>query len=228
MEVKILVVDDEEAVRNVVGASLEKPGYNVDLADGVRSAMELMKSTEYDIIIMDKNMPDMDDMEEEGGMSLLKYTKMHAPTSEVIMMTGYPTIETAIEAMKLGVFDYITKPFSIEELHRKVERLLEYMSFINPENTIQAYRNLHIEILNLLENKLHVSDDELDKLLTVLGARIDQFFKLLKGGERIILLQKQALGNIETYAARLKDEMPEKDHHYSLVEMICKESSRRI
>ena len=104
MDVKILLADDEEDVRNTVAEYLEQFGYSIDRAESVEPALELMESTEYEIVIADKNMPDKDGTE-EGGMNLLRYAKRHFPTTEVLMMTGHASIETSIAAMKLGSFD---------------------------------------------------------------------------------------------------------------------------
>lgn len=227
MEVKILLADDEEDVRNTVAEYLEQFGYSIDRAESVEPALELMESTEYEIVIADKNMPDKDGTE-EGGMNLLRYAKKHFPTTEVLMMTGYASIETAIEAMKLGAFDYIVKPFSFNDLKKKIDRILELKSFINPENTIQIYKNLHDEILNLLENKDKITDDELRRLLNSLDGKIDNFFKAQKNWERVILVQREALANIAGYAEQLREGTPQTDPSYSLAEKICKESSKRL
>lgn len=227
MESRILVVDDDDAVRNMVAVSLERFGYSIDMADSVNRVMELMESVEYDIIIMDKNMPDTYG-NKEGGMHLLRCAKMHLPATQVIMITGYATIETAIEAMKLGAFDYITKPFSSKELKEKIDRILEYKSFINPDNTIQMYKALHDEILNLFKNRNSHTDDELHELLRSINTKIDHFFRAQKEWERIILTQREALGNIAVLAEQLKEDISQTEPSFNLFEKICEESNRRI
>ncbi|MFH1673732.1 MAG: response regulator [Pseudomonadota bacterium] len=228
MEIKILVVDDEDDVRNMIAAALEKFGYSSNMADSVKLATELMESTEYDIIITDKNMPDDIDGSQEGGMNVLKYAKKHMPTAEVLIMTGYATIETAIEAMRLSAFDYIIKPFLITELKEKVDRILEYKSFINPGNTIPIYKTLHNEILNLLENKHDLAEDERHKLLKSLDTKIDHFFRAQKEWEKVILVQRDALAKIGAYAEELKEYISQTGPSYSLLEKICEESGRRL
>ncbi len=228
MEVKILVVDDEDDVRNMIAAALEKFGYSSDMADSVKIATELMESTEYDIIITDKNMPDDIDGSQEGGMNILKYAKKHMPTAEVLIMTGYATIETAIEAMKLGAFDYLTKPFLINELKEKIDRILEYKSVINPENTIPIYKTLHNEVLNLLENKHDLTDDERHQLLKSLDTKIDHFFRAQKEWEKVVLIQREALAKIGAYVEQLKEHITPTDPSYGFVEKICEESNRRL
>ncbi|MBW1842358.1 MAG: response regulator [Deltaproteobacteria bacterium] len=226
MEIKILVVDDEDTVRDLIAEYLRRTGYTIDVADGVNSAKELINTTKYDIIITDKNMPGLDG-NDEGGMDLLLYARKQQPTAEIIMMTGYSTIETAIEAMRIGAFDYIMKPFPHEALKELIDRVMEYKSFINPE-TIHNYKTLHNEILSLIENKDSLTDDELHNMLKTLDKKIDRFFKAQKERERIIIRQKEALGKIAGFAEQLKDAVTEADNSYVLVGKICEETNKRI
>ena len=112
---KILVVDDEESIRTVIETYLTQLGHKVDATDGFESAISHLKSNEYDIIITDKNMPHPNGSQ-ESGLTLLEYARKYHPHSETLLMTGYPTINTAIESMKMGAFDYILKPFDLEYL----------------------------------------------------------------------------------------------------------------
>jgi len=227
MEVKILVVDDDEDSRNLIGNILHEFGYAVDASSNLKRATKLMKINKYDIVITDKNMPGTHD-NTEGGMDLLRFVKKESPDTEVIMVTGYATIETAIEALKLGAFDYIHKPFSVKDLKNKIKRLLEYKSFINPDNTINIYRNIHNEILNLIEKRDSLNDEELHPLLTSLDKKIDHFFNAQKKWERAIIEQRQALGNIAAFAEQLKEHIPPTNPTYPLVENICKEANKRL
>ena len=110
---KILVVDDEEPIRTVIEAYLTQLGHQVDQTDGFESAISLLKLGEYDIIITDKNMPHPDGSQ-ESGLTLLEYARKYHPHSETLLMTGYPTINTAVESMKMGAFEYINKPFTFD------------------------------------------------------------------------------------------------------------------
>lgn len=226
MEAKILVVDDDGMMRKMITASLQRFGYEVDAAEGVKPAMKMMKGSGYDILITDKNMPGLDGSK-EGGMYLLKYAKKRVSGIEVIMMTGFATIETAIAAMKLGAFDYISKPFSIDDLNEKIVRILEYRSFLNPGDTIRIYRTLHNEILNLLEMDKN-SEEEIHELLKSIDRKIDHFFRSQKEWEKIILIQKEALGKISSYAEQLKEYPGLSEESMNLLNSICKESNRRV
>ncbi|MEJ2480376.1 MAG: response regulator, partial [Acidihalobacter sp.] len=88
MDVRILVADDEESILDLLSRFIEKIGYKADIARDVSSAISLMQSHRYDVILTDKNMPDVDGRM-EGGMTLVKYVKEHMPAAEVIMITGY-------------------------------------------------------------------------------------------------------------------------------------------
>jgi DNA-binding response OmpR family regulator len=120
---KILVVDDDSAVRDMLSTFLKAEGYSVDSAEGVGAALELMKSNSYDIMLIDKNMPGTDGGR-EGGLDLLRSVRSQSLSSEVIMMTGHPTVETIKEALSLGACDYIRKPFSLEDLRQRISRLV--------------------------------------------------------------------------------------------------------
>lgn len=227
MEIKILIVDDEEAVRSLISNYLDRLGYIVQTADGINSAISLLDSDRFDILVVDKNMPGID-KSDEGGMYLLKQVKKQHPEIQVIMMTGYATIETAIEAMKLGAFDYITKPFSNTALKDKISRIIEYRSFINPENTIQTYKVLHDEILDLLENRHILSENEIHEWLKSLDKKLDHFFQAQKQYEKIIIHQRESLGKIGAYAEQLRDSCSEDNKSWAMIEKICAEAHQRI
>jgi YesN/AraC family two-component response regulator len=164
----------------------------------------------------------------EGGMTLLRYAKEHMPDTEVIMMTGYATVESAVEAMKLGAFDYITKPISLMDVRQKIDRILEYKHFINSENTLRTYKILHNQLLSSLVNFDNLPEDQLEKVLRTLGARIDQVFGLQKDYETIIEAQAEALEKIHGYIDHLKEAVPRESPYYALIEKITEESNKRI
>jgi DNA-binding NtrC family response regulator len=125
-----------------------------------------MESNDYDVMLIDKNMQGIDG-NREGGLELLRHVRSQSLSTEVIMMTGYPTVQTAIEALKLGAFDYIPKPFSLEYLRLKISRLLKYRSFINPDYAIGVYRGVRGKMLDLIENVSCMSHDELEQAFIV-------------------------------------------------------------
>jgi CheY-like chemotaxis protein len=116
---RILVVDDEPPVCKSVSSALVTEKYAVDTALSAEEALRKAEGTEYDVVITDLMMPRL------SGMDLLKIVSESMPRTKVIMITGYPSVKTAVEAMRLGAFDYIPKPFTPKELRGLVSRALE-------------------------------------------------------------------------------------------------------
>jgi DNA-binding NtrC family response regulator len=117
---KLLVVDDESNLRLVVQKELTRQGHEVDTAPDGEAAWELLEQEDFDVVLCDINMPRLD------GMGLLRrLSEKAANPPEVIMLTGHATVETAIEAMKLGAYDYLTKPYRITELSALVTQASE-------------------------------------------------------------------------------------------------------
>ncbi|MDH7498970.1 MAG: sigma-54 dependent transcriptional regulator [candidate division NC10 bacterium] len=115
----ILVVDDKEGMREFFEIFLRKEGYQVSTAARGEEALELARAGRFDLAISDIKMPGMD------GISLLKGLRELDPQLPVIMITAYPTIESSIEAMRLGAYDYLIKPFSNDEIRIKIAKALE-------------------------------------------------------------------------------------------------------
>jgi DNA-binding NtrC family response regulator len=116
MNRNIFIIDDEEAQANIIANILQKEGFNVEKAYSAEEALKSNSLSKFSVILVDLKMPGM------GGLAYLKQVKEHGSTANVIIMTAYGTIETAVEAMKEGAFDYITKPFGKDELLINVER----------------------------------------------------------------------------------------------------------
>jgi DNA-binding NtrC family response regulator len=117
---KLLVVDDEKNLRLVVQKEMARQGHEVDTASDGEAAWEILETRDYDVLLCDINMPRLD------GMGLLRrvFDKSANPP-EIIMLTGQGTVETAIESMKLGAYDYLTKPYRIAELSALVDQAAE-------------------------------------------------------------------------------------------------------
>lgn len=117
----IIVVDDENTIRLLLKSELTKAGYGVKLAKNTDEALDVLKKEHFDVALIDKN------LQNEDGLELLRRCKVLDPNMELILMTGYATLESALEAIKLGIFDYITKPFDhlptvVHRITRAVER----------------------------------------------------------------------------------------------------------
>jgi DNA-binding NtrC family response regulator len=103
---KILVADDDKNLRKVLVNELSEEGFSVDEAQSAPKAMEFLEAAEYDVLFLDLNMPGV------SGMEVLKKVKQSEVPVEVIILTAHATVSTAVEAMKLGAYDYLTKPFT--------------------------------------------------------------------------------------------------------------------
>jgi len=226
-KIKILVIDDDRISRAMVGNALTTYQYDVDLAETVQNALERILKFNYTIILTDKNMPDSQGGD-QGGMEILKYAKMHLPATEVIILTAFGSIESAIESLKYGAFDYIAKPLDPKELKEKIERILEYRSFINPKNTISIYRTLHNAILTLMQDQGRPAAEDPHQALKEIDKTIDHFFRAQKEWERVLLIQKEALGKIAVYAEQLKEGGGENSLLRNLLEKIIYEANKRI
>lgn len=119
MKPRILVVDDEESIREFLEIMLKKEGYEVSLAEDGAKAKEMILKKSYDMVISDLQMPNM------NGIELLKFVKDSAPDTVFMMITAFGTTETAVEAMKMGAYDYITKPFKIDEVRLNIHNALK-------------------------------------------------------------------------------------------------------
>ncbi|MBX7191352.1 MAG: response regulator [Sandaracinaceae bacterium] len=116
---KVLVVDDEKVIREILADFLSMEGFSVRTAeDGAAALAELSKHS-YDLVLSDLKMPNM------GGLELLEAIGKHSSNVVVVIMTGFGTVETAIDAMKRGAYDYILKPFKVEEVVHTIRRALE-------------------------------------------------------------------------------------------------------
>jgi DNA-binding NtrC family response regulator len=118
----VLLVDDDETFRRVIGNELERQGYAITMAGTGGEAITEAARIEPAIILLDLRLPDM------GGLDVLRVLREKNPGSEVIMLTGHGTIDTAIESVRMGAFDYIAKPCPLDELEVRMQRALERQS----------------------------------------------------------------------------------------------------
>jgi DNA-binding NtrC family response regulator len=119
-DIRVLVVDDERSIRFLMEKELPRAGCLVTCAESGEDALGRMRAQEFDVVLMDLKMPGI------GGMEALRRIRESGTSAEVVVLTGHPDVTTAIEAMKLGAYDYLTKPFKLAEveivLHRAAER----------------------------------------------------------------------------------------------------------
>ena len=115
----MLVVDDEQSMRELLGIMLRQVGYAVTLADGGEAAVQALMTDDFDLVITDLRMRKVD------GLAVLRAAKEHSPRTVVLVVTAFASTETAVEAMKLGAYDYVTKPFKLDELRLTIANALE-------------------------------------------------------------------------------------------------------
>ncbi len=116
---RVLVVDDEKVIREILADFLSMEGFTVRTAEDGSAALVELSRQHYDLVLSDLKMPNM------GGLELLAAISKHAPNVVTVIMTGFGTVETAIDAMKRGAYDYILKPFKVEEVVHTIRRGLE-------------------------------------------------------------------------------------------------------
>jgi len=119
MSKRILVVDDEKAIRWSLGEALRNAGYEVDEVENGEKALKLFQDDPVDLVILDLKLPDID------GIKVLKELKRIEPALPIIMMTAYGEVETAVEAIKSGAYDFLQKPFQLEKMKIEIKNALE-------------------------------------------------------------------------------------------------------
>jgi DNA-binding NtrC family response regulator len=125
----ILIVDDEDSTRNLCRDVINDSGLRTRTASTTEQALEILDQWPVEILITDLRVPQM------GGLELLKRVRQDFPQTAVLVLTQYGTIESAVEATRLGAADYITKPFHIPELRSKIDRMI-HMIDVDQENRI--------------------------------------------------------------------------------------------
>ena len=150
---KILLVDDEEIIRQLLVRTLAEKGYTVESVEDGNLALEKVRENNFNLLITDLKMPKVD------GIAVLREIKKVNPYIEVIIITGYPTIELAVDAIRIGAFDFICKPFDMQALLTTIERSLEKQKF-----SINYFKLSELTALFEM-NKTVVADTSLDALL---------------------------------------------------------------
>lgn len=117
-QIRILFVDDEDQLRYLVQHQLLDEGFFIDTADDGDTALEMLKEKKYDVILLDIRMPRM------NGLEVLKHLKRQKIKSRVIMLTAVDDLAVALEAVKSGAIDYLTKPYELKDLIRAVLRIV--------------------------------------------------------------------------------------------------------
>ncbi len=129
---RLLIVDDEPNLRRVLSSDLRLDGHTIDEADGVTAALPLLTERDYDVVITDQKMPDGD------GLRILSIAHENDSSLAVIFLTAVPTIELAVASMRMGAFDFITKPFNSEVVRATVRRACERTSLVRENQLLKS------------------------------------------------------------------------------------------
>ncbi len=156
---KILIVDDELSIRKKCVKILQKQGYYVNEADNGITAQSMIKKNDLHLIIADIKMPGLD------GIELLQWIKGFNPNLDLIIITGYGTVENAVKAIKIGAYDYITKPFDMDKLLKTVENVAEK-------------HELTEKVCSLKKKIREISSEDQDDIIGI-SAQMQDVFKLV-------------------------------------------------
>jgi putative nucleotidyltransferase with HDIG domain len=167
---RILVVDDEAVVREILVRKLTHLGYDCDVAEDGRAALKILSNRTYDLLVSDVMMPRM------GGVELLKEARRLCPDIAVILVTSVVDLDTAVDALKEGAYDYVTKPFSLEEVSLSVARALEKRRLVMQNRNYQTTLEEQVssrtrELKEALETLHHMYHSTLMALGTALDSR---------------------------------------------------------
>ena len=146
----ILIIDDEETIRDSCSQALRKDGYTVKTAQDGSEGLELFKKELFHAVLLDLKLPGID------GIQVLGELKQENPDTPVIIITGYASVESAVETMRLGAFDYMTKPFNDNELRARVrvaERIVRIQSSL--ARTVEELRQA-LDLVDTLQGSISV------------------------------------------------------------------------
>lgn len=132
---KILIVDDEKLVRDFLGETLRRKNYDVTLAENGQKALAALKDNLFDLVITDMKMPDY------TGMDILKKVKESSPSTLVVIITAFGSVENAVEAMRFGAYNYLIKPFSPDTIEALIDKAKEHLSLVEENSYLRQQLN---------------------------------------------------------------------------------------
>jgi len=172
MEERILVADDDAGMRDTLEAVLKADGYMVRSAANGKETIDIVKQTVFDVILLDLKMPDCQ------GTDLLPQIKSAAPETAVIMMTAYGTIKTAVEAVKLGAYDFIAKPFELEEMRLIIQKALQMQQLSRENRELRQILNESVVLKGIVGKS-----QEMKKVFDVIKKVVNYDVTILITGE---------------------------------------------
>jgi DNA-binding NtrC family response regulator len=187
--VNIMVVDDEEIVRDSLGAWLEEDGYHVESVESGKKALELLPSKDWDLMLVDLKMPGMD------GIQLMDEVRKTHPDMLVIIMTAYATVDTAVKAMKKGAYDYFVKPFNPDDISLTIRKIVEHHKLVQ--------ENLFLRKELKKQYKLRDMISKNEKMLEIF-----ELAKTVAKSSSTVLIQGESGTGKELLARAIHDESP--------------------
>jgi two-component system response regulator PilR (NtrC family) len=194
---RILVVDDEKSMREILEIFLKNEGYSVSVAENGEKAIETVKKDVFDLIITDMKMPKV------SGLELLKNVKHITPDTVVVIVTAFGTTESAVEAMKLGAYDYIQKPFQMDDIRLVVKNALEKQKLQKDVSILKQQLKPPS-----LENIIGTSQS-MEKLFSVVS-------KTSESNASVLVIGESGTGK-ELVAKAIHSLSPRKDNHFVAV-----------
>jgi len=189
---KVLVIDDEKIVLDSVKKILSGENFDVEGSLSSKKGLDLAISKDYDIVLVDIRMPEI------GGMRVLRDIKRAKPYLPVMIITGYATVQSAVQAMKLGAVDYIEKPFTPEQLVDAVKSALEVTATMEPEEQKIIHKQEVIKVLERAGTDINFSENLFEK-----GADALEGYQLT-GPEKLAILTGD-ISWIEEHVGKLSE-----------------------
>lgn len=187
-KIRVLVADDEDGLRTTIAAWLGDEGFDVQEAPNGLDAVKMVQSNDFDIALLDIKMPGM------NGLEVLRYIRKNSPTTDTVMMTGMSDVSMAVEAMKLGAKEYLTKPIDLDQLVPQLKALMrkrdaeDRIRQLQAEHTARLLYDLHNPISGLrqsigylLKGMAGTITDHQKELLGYMTSSIDRVIGLLDG-----------------------------------------------
>lgn len=182
--VSVLLVDDDRSLSSALGEYLESQGFLVTICETCQQAVQLLSSPEqrFQILLCDLRLPDGD------GMDVIKASREREQALLTAVMTGYASLETALEAIRLGAYDYITKPFSLDEIDILIKNMCDKLRLLDENRLAQ-------EKLHQVYSRMELLQDEKLELLRVHREMRKEFDDLSHKMDQVIHLLRMLLAN---------------------------------
>jgi two-component system response regulator AtoC len=198
-QISVLVVDDDQTACRLLREVMAKEGYQVEAAESGREAVEKAETALFDVAISDIRMPDLD------GLELLKILKRLSPETIVIMMTAFGSIETAIEAIKEGAYDYISKPFKLDEVKLTVRRALDHKRLLRENIQYRQALKERYQLENIVGR-------------SALMLEVYKIIARVASGSSTVLIQGESGTGKELIARAIHYNSPRADHPFVVLD----------